>query len=114
MHDTKNIYEGRVLVVLIFSFVLAVVVGGPYLSDALEIQTLKPVNGGPQGKAEILSLREESKSSDFRFINSFFEQELTPEQWWLMKPRVAKIMQEDLPRKQYLEKILDLVPQSEE
>ena len=47
MHDTKNIYEGRVLVVLIFSFVLAVVVGGPYLSDALEIQTPKPVKDGP-------------------------------------------------------------------
>ena len=112
MHDAKNIYEGRVLVVLIFSFVLAVVVGGPYLSDALEIQTPKPVKDGPQGKAETVSPREESKASDFRFINSFFEQELTPEQWWLMKPRVAKIMQEDLPRKQYLEKILDLVPQS--
>ena len=74
MHDTKNIYEGRVLVVLIFSFVLAVVVGGPYLSDALEIQTPKPVKDGPQGKAETVSPREESKASDFRFINSFFEQ----------------------------------------
>lgn len=114
MHNTKNIYEGRVLVVLIFSFILAVVVGGPYLFDALEIQTPKPLKGGPQRKAETLSLREESKSSDFRFFNNFFEQELTPEQWWLIKPRVAKIMQEDLPRKQYLEKILDLVPQSEE
>ena len=107
MRATRNISEGRLLVVLTLLFVLSIVVGGPYVSRVLEIQK-------PKQPADQASIEQALDASNLRYINSYLEQQLDSEQWESIKPRVEEIIQSGATLNEKLGRINELVPQLED